>query len=121
MAAWLRTSRALAGAGRGVRLVADKDGKIVGCGQLLNWLNGGEIADLIVIPSHRNQGIGEALVKALLEYARHLRMTTVEIGVEAENLRARALYERLGFSFHHTIQIAQEGRPLTIVYLKQNV
>ncbi len=117
----LENSLALAEAGRGVRLVADQGGEIVGCGQLLSWRGGGEIADLIVIPSHRKQRIGEALIKALLEQARKLRMAAVEIGVEAENQQAQALYERLGFSFHHTTQVTQAGRPSTIVYLIQEL
>jgi ribosomal protein S18 acetylase RimI-like enzyme len=116
---WLERSLAAAEAGQGVRLVAVQAGEIVGCGQLLAWRGGGEIADLIVTPEHRGQGIGETLINALLEQARALGMPTVEVGVVTENRRARMLYERLGFTPHRTAQVTQKGHPSTIVYLKR--
>ncbi len=106
--------------GRGARLVAEQDrGDGFGCGELLSWQQGGEIADLIVIPSHRNRGIGQALINGLLDRARNLGMAAVEIGVQADNERARALYERLGFSYRRTVVCSVEGRPSSLIYLSR--
>lgn len=115
----LTASLARAEVGRGLRLVAEQDGQIVGCGELLSWHRGAEIADLIVVPSYRNQGIGEALIRALLEHSKSLGLPTVEIGVQVENQQARTLYERLGFSYQRTVQLALEDSRSAIVYLKR--
>ena len=117
----LAVSLAQEKAGHGVRLVAEQDGQIVGCGQLLSWHRSAEIADLIVIPSHRNQGIGQALIHALLESARILELPTVEIGVQVENQRALALYKRLGFSYRRTVHLSLDGRRSTITYLEREI
>jgi ribosomal protein S18 acetylase RimI-like enzyme len=104
---------------RGIRLVAEQDGQIVGSGQLSSWAQGAEIADLIVIPSHRGQGIGQALIEALLEKARALGLPAVEIGVQAGNQRALALYQRLGFTYRRTAYLTLNGNQSAFVYLEQ--
>lgn len=45
----------------------------------------------------RGQGIGSALVMALCDEGRRRGYGTIRLDVIAENIRARALYERLGF------------------------
>lgn len=104
--------------GRGIRLVAEQDGQIVGSGQLSSWFQGAEIADLIVIPSHRSQGIGQALIEALLEKARTLGLPAVEIGVQAGNQRALTLYQRLGFTYRRTACLTLNGNRSTFIYLE---
>lgn len=104
--------------GRGMRLVAEQDGQIVGSGQLSSWFQGAEIADLIVTPSHRGQGIGQALIEALLEKARTLNLPAVEIGVQAGNQRALTLYQRLGFTYRRTVYLALNGTRSAFIYLE---
>lgn len=53
-----------------------------------------------VHPSRQGIGIGRALMNYLLDWARHTdkpQITRIELGVLADNTRARHLYESLGF------------------------
>jgi ribosomal protein S18 acetylase RimI-like enzyme len=52
---------------------------------------------LAVRPAHRGRGIGEALLGAVIAQARERRHPAVSLSVEDGN-RARALYERAGFT-----------------------
>ena len=57
-----------------------------------------EIAGLQLLPDHQSQGHGAALVEAIVEQARAEAMS-VELGVEKDNPRARAFWERCGFDY----------------------
>jgi putative acetyltransferase len=50
-----------------------------------------------VEPAHQALGAGRALMEALIEHARASGLLRVELYVRADNDRARALYESLGF------------------------
>ncbi|SER08770.1 GNAT family N-acetyltransferase [Lentzea albida] len=50
-----------------------------------------------VRPSHRGRGLGEGLLKAVLEWAVEEGWKVVRLRVWVDNLPARRLYERLGF------------------------
>ena len=50
-----------------------------------------------LIARYRGRGIGRALLEATLEAAGGLGLTRIELTVRADNLRAIALYEALGF------------------------
>lgn len=50
-----------------------------------------------VIEGFREQGVGEALMKAALDRAREAGLTRVELTVREDNLRAKKLYEKFGF------------------------
>ena len=115
----LAASLSQAKAGRGVRLVARRNGEIVGSGQLVSWSQRGEIADLFVTPSCRGQGIGRALIEALLARASDLGLSKVEIGVQVDNQRALALYQRLGFTYQRTVDLTLNGTRSTIIYLER--
>ena len=52
---------------------------------------------LFVAPEARGAGVGSALIRAVLSEARRRGCTAVRLEVIDRNLRARALYERLGF------------------------
>ena len=47
--------------------------------------------------SHRGRKVGEALVKAVLEWAAEQGWDVVRLRVYDDNLPARRLYKRLGF------------------------
>lgn len=117
----LNDSLTQAKAGRGLRLVAEHEGAIVGCGQLRRWQEGAEIADLVVAGPYRGRGIGRQLIEALLQEARSLGVPTVEIGAEAGNRRALALYRRLGFVYQRAVRVALNGDPLTLIYLNREI
>jgi RimJ/RimL family protein N-acetyltransferase len=51
-----------------------------------------------VVAAHRGRGIGGALIRAALGKAAATGLTRIELTVREPNLRARALYEKLGFA-----------------------
>ncbi|NEX46068.1 GNAT family N-acetyltransferase [Rhodobacter sp. ETT8] len=56
------------------------------------------IDGLCVARDQRGQGIGSALVSALMDEARRRGYGAIRLEVIDTNIRARALYERLGFA-----------------------
>lgn len=62
----------------------------------------GEIFVIAADPDTRGTGLGRALTVAGLEYLAGLGLTVGMLYVEHDNLPAVSLYERLGFSVHHT-------------------
>lgn len=49
-----------------------------------------------LVPSARHQGIGEKMMRSAIEAAWASGLTRIELTVRADNLGAKALYERLG-------------------------
>jgi putative acetyltransferase len=96
-------------------LVAVLDGKVVGWGGLT--VRGGRqrhAADLglAVGAAHQGEGVGTALLTALLELADGwLGLRRIELTVLTGNDRARALYERHGFEVEGRLRgyVAGEG------------
>ncbi|MFN5468794.1 MAG: GNAT family N-acetyltransferase [Pirellulaceae bacterium] len=56
------------------------------------------IHDLVVIPSHRGQGVGGKLLAAIEEEAGQWGVGKITLEVLEHNRPARALYHRVGFS-----------------------
>jgi GNAT superfamily N-acetyltransferase len=56
------------------------------------------LAELYVTPGRRGQGLGRALMEAVLREARGLGADTMDIGVDEPDVAARRLYESLGFT-----------------------
>ena len=50
-----------------------------------------------IIPPYRGQGLGRRLIEATLQAAREAGLERVELSVHADNSRAIALYEKVGF------------------------
>jgi len=61
------------------------------CGKV-GWLE-----ELYVLPEYRSQGIGAALMTAVLERARRLGIVAIDLEVDAAHRRAESLYRRFGF------------------------
>jgi ribosomal protein S18 acetylase RimI-like enzyme len=57
----------------------------------------GTLWQLAVMPALQSCGIGTTLVHAAEDRIRRRDLTRAELGVEEDNPRARALYERLGY------------------------
>lgn len=55
------------------------------------------ISDLVVLPEHRGQSIGRALLRRAEDYAVQQGATLLRIAVLAKNEAARNLYARFGF------------------------
>ncbi len=65
------------------------------------WRDLGDDAELLTIgvaPDARRQGLGAALLGAVIEAARHAGAQRLFLEVGMDNPEARALYERAGFS-----------------------
>ena len=95
--------------GRCYWLVAeDNAGQIVASGQLILYPHGAELANLAVILARRGEGIGSAVIEALMAVARRLNLDSLEIGVTADNDHALALYQRLGFIEDRRLETAHD-------------
>lgn len=89
--------------GRGY--VWEEEGRVVGNVSLTpvgegsgRWV----LANVVVHPSYRRRGIGQALVEASLEHVRRKRGAKVILQVEAENSAAQKIYRSLGFQVRAT-------------------
>lgn len=84
--------------------VAELDGHIVGFQTLARWASYtpsfdhvGEIGTF-VLPEYRGRGIGKALAKATLAFARQKGYEKLVIYVRATNQSAQTFYQSLGFA-----------------------
>lgn len=108
---------AVDGRGQGL-VVAESDGRVFGYGQMLLWPTCAEISDVVVAEALRSQGIGTAIIQALVQRARQMKAAEVEIGATLNNPRALALYRRLGFRDSHTTSINFGGGREQVLFLR---
>lgn len=84
----------------------DGDGRIVGVSTLavfpIPTARRAWIEDVITDEAARGQGIGEGLTRAMLERARALGCTTVDLTSRPSREAANRLYRRVGFQFRET-------------------
>jgi [ribosomal protein S18]-alanine N-acetyltransferase len=79
-------------------LVADDGGAITGYAGLLVAAAQADVLTLAVAAAQWGQGIGSALLEALLAEAKRRNCTEVFLEVRTDNTRAQRLYRRYGFS-----------------------
>ena len=116
-----RTVRnAVEGRGLGLVVVGESDAPLA-YGQFTLWPTCAEISDLVVAEPLRGQGVGTALIQALVKRARAERATAFEIGVALDNPRAAALYRRLGFEDSHTLMMDLERGKEKILFLRLEI
>lgn len=58
-----------------------------------NWI----LNDLFVDPDCRKQGIGEQLIKTVMDFAKGQGSTHVQLETAVDNFTAQSLYEQIGF------------------------
>jgi ribosomal protein S18 acetylase RimI-like enzyme len=56
------------------------------------------LEELYVAPALRGQGLGRALLEAALEHARERGARHIDLNTSEDDVAARALYERMGFT-----------------------
>jgi len=78
-------------------LVAEVDGKIAGYVGSQSVLDAADMMNLAVSPDYRQQGIGQALVNALVHHLQANHMIALLLEVRVSNAPAIRLYEKLGF------------------------
>ncbi|MBQ8880853.1 MAG: ribosomal protein S18-alanine N-acetyltransferase [Oscillospiraceae bacterium] len=79
-------------------LVAELDGKVVGYVGSQTVLDAADMMNLAVSPDYRRQGIGQALVNALVDHLKQNNVIALLLEVRASNAQAIALYEKLDFA-----------------------
>ncbi|MGL4798956.1 MAG: ribosomal protein S18-alanine N-acetyltransferase [Cellulosilyticaceae bacterium] len=77
--------------------VAEADGEIVGYVGVWCVLEEGQITNVAVHKSHRGQGIGKQLIKALKESMNEAGLEVLLLEVRESNAVAKKLYEGSGF------------------------
>jgi RimJ/RimL family protein N-acetyltransferase len=99
-------------------LVAEVGGEVVGGGNFTRgrWSKNAHTADLGVAirAEFRGQGLGDALMRSGIEWARSVGIRKLKLGVFATNERAIALYRKLGFVEEARLQgeVVLDGRPV---------
>lgn len=83
--------------GKGIFLVAERDGQAVGYVGCQTVLDEGYITNVAVSPDCRRQGIARMLIDTLTAQARERGLAFVTLEVRASNAPAIALYEGAGF------------------------
>jgi ribosomal protein S18 acetylase RimI-like enzyme len=74
-----------------------RDGEAVACGVVKFEGDAAGLFAVVTAEPARGQGLGRAIVHALLEEARHRAARRVYLQVTATNAPAMALYRRFGF------------------------
>ena len=103
--------------------VAVEDGAIVGnlgfVGGTLEEERRTGTFGISVARGHRGRGIGTALLEALLEWAPGAGVRRVQASAWANNPRAIALYERMGFVQEGVCRqaVIRDGQPVDVVML----
>jgi ribosomal protein S18 acetylase RimI-like enzyme len=88
---------------RGCILVAEEAGQVIGMctGQVvISTAEGGPsvlVEDVAVVPDHRGQGTGRALMEALAGWAQTQGATRMQLLADKNNPPALAFYDRLGW------------------------
>jgi ribosomal-protein-alanine N-acetyltransferase len=83
---------------KGLILIAEQDGRVVGFACIRTVADEAEILNLAVLPGMRRQGVGRALLQQALRKAWENGARRAFLEVRQSNRPARKLYESLGFS-----------------------
>ena len=87
--------------GEDICFIAECDGKVIGyvTVQIMRMTSGdyGYIDDISVTEEYRSKGVGSMLIARAENYITKLNINEVFLHVEQSNLKAKKLYERLGF------------------------
>lgn len=78
-------------------LVAERGGEIVAFAGMHVILDEGHITNIAVSEECRRQGVGEKLMRALLQYAANLGVGYMTLEVRVSNESAIGLYRKIGF------------------------
>ncbi len=97
---WSRESmeKELTGNDQAYYLVAEVDGRVVGYAGFWQVLDEGHIMNIAVTPKMRGRGIGEELLRAMLQQGVELGIMYWTLEVRVSNTAAVRLYEKVGFT-----------------------
>ncbi len=80
-----------------IYVVAEEDGHVWGYGGMWHVVTEGHITNIAVHSKRRREGIGDAIVKTLIEIAEEKEMIGLTLEVRKSNTAAQALYRNNGF------------------------
>ena len=83
-------------------LIAQCDGRVVGCGQLALDGDLAGVYDMVTDAAFRRHGVATAIVAELLSWAWQHGATSAYLQVDAENVAALSIYRRFGFTTAYT-------------------
>ncbi len=72
-------------------------GRVVAYGGMVVVLDEGQITNIATHPDFRQQGLGERVVRAIIDYASESGLVSISLEVRESNAAAISLYEKLGF------------------------
>jgi ribosomal-protein-alanine N-acetyltransferase len=83
--------------------VAESDGEIVGAAVVF-WNDEFRLGSIVVKEEFRRQGIGKALIKRSIEFAKEKNFNSVWLEVSVEQSNLVSYYKSLGFRIHDVIK-----------------
>ncbi len=108
---------------RALWLAAEVDGRVVGGANVARgrFAKNAHTADfgIAILAAYRGRGIGEALLRSALEWARAVGIRKMTLGVFATNERAIRLYRKFGFEEEARLrgQVVLDGQPVDEVLM----
>ncbi len=84
--------------GIGVGYLCEQGAEVVAYGGMLIAVDEGQITNIAVHPDRRGQGLGLAIVQALIKHAKAERLANITLEVRVSNTPAISLYRKVGFA-----------------------
>lgn len=78
-------------------VVAELEGMVIGYGGMWIIIDEAHITNIAVHPNYRGRGVGEAIMKGLIQTAARLKVEGMTLEVRVSNMIAQNLYKKLGF------------------------
>lgn len=77
--------------------VAVKDGRVLGYGGMWIIIDEAHITNIAVHPNYRGKGLGDNILKAMIQQCKSQRVTAMTLEVRSSNEPAKNLYKKYGF------------------------
>lgn len=78
-------------------IVVEDEGRVIGYGGMWHVVTEGHITNIAVHEDYRRKGIGDAIIKALIDLAEKKEMIGLTLEVRKSNTAALELYRKNGF------------------------
>jgi len=78
----------------------------------------GHIISIAVHPGHRRKGLGELLMKSIIDLLARKGISTIRLEVRRDNIVAQSLYEKFGFKLAYVIEDYYSDGEDALVFLK---